>query len=105
MQRHCIEYYEAFDGTLFRSEYDCYTHEYQLLYEKSGYRFYKDGLVLSVIPDNLASVDSWDYYTLDETKVTENEEFVKYGREIYGYLLGTGEWPPPNTDNKVWPKE
>ena len=47
MTKHVIEWFTAFDGTLFMHQDDCMNYELNYLYHKSGYRFYKDGKVLS----------------------------------------------------------
>lgn len=97
MTKHVIEWFTAFDGTLFMHQDDCMDYELNYLYHKSGYRFYKDGNVLSDLPEDLASVDSWDYYLLEENP--NNDTFVSYANDNYGYLLGTEDWPGPGENS------
>ena len=102
MKVHSVEYYESNDGRIFSDESDCMKYEFQKLYEASGYRFYKDGRKLDIVPEDLSSVNSFDYYTLDVTKIKENRMFTKYGTHNYGYLFDSDDWPPPKTDAREW---
>lgn len=90
MLKQVVVWWESIDGKRFLNEEDCMKHELQILYERSGYRFYKDKKVLENFPENIDIVGSYDYCTVDKSKVNQNKEFINCCKEWYGYLID--EW-------------
>ncbi len=85
MVRHVTVTYETVDGKIFTDEDEAYAYENELLYKKSGFRFYRNGGRL--IKDISRCYDESEFFTIDHSKVKENHEFLEMVIFYYGWAF------------------
>ena len=97
MTRHRIEWFESMDGQIFTDEMECYKHEMNVLYRKSGVVFYIGDQKIDEIETNEDKTynEMTDIF-IDRSKEEENKIFCEFIRYNAGWcyvddaLEGTG---------------
>jgi len=83
MKEHSVTWYESEDGEIFTDEMECIDHELNVLYKKSGARFYKNGVLMDELND-----DSYDEVTdisIDRSLAKENDALYHFIHVNYGW--------------------
>ena len=89
MKEHSIVWYESEDGKIFTDELECLAHDINVLYQKSGFKFYNGRKLIKEfkpVEDHFATSDSFSNatkMTIDRSKEKENEAFMSV-YEYYG---------------------
>lgn len=83
MIEHVKRTFETIDGKIFDNEDEAYAYENQLIYKRSGFRFYRDGR--HMIKEVERCYDECDYFTVDHSKKKENQDFLDMAFYYYGW--------------------
>lgn len=83
MIEHVTIIYETIDGKMFNDIDEAYSHEHELIYKKSGFRFYNEDRKL--IRSVEKSYNDASYFTIDHSKIQENKQFINMAVLYYGW--------------------
>lgn len=88
MITHTVSWYESEDGQIFADWEDCLFHEVNVLYRKSGVRFFiNDKEIEELIIEDDRSYNEMTDIFIDRTKEKENAEFLESVRYDLGWCL------------------
>lgn len=75
--------FETIDGKIFDDADEAWLHEHEVVYKKSGFRFYNNDRKL--IRDIEKCYNDASYFTIDHSKIQENKRFIDMAVLYYGW--------------------